>query len=183
MSGKPLENHPPIDSLFRDLHGSDDEAVERAAFELVGRGADAALPIIIEKFLVSTGKLRNHLAVALGDARDERARAALVVALRDPATRGHRGSIVYALQEYSSDGILADLVNCVLDGSYEEAVHAVQIIEQTGAEALAAAPSELIQRLRKLATREGGWRRDAAAACLEDCSDELGIVHASFRAG
>lgn len=109
---------------------------------------------------------RNQLALDLGDSKRPEARTALIRALRDPATKGARGTIVYALLigEFNCTGITHDLVGCVIDGSFEETDHALEILGRMDD---IPHPANHRARVEYAMARlsHDDWRRDA----LEDC--------------
>jgi len=95
----------------------------------------------------------------------------LVAALRDPATKGRRGVFVFALLRGAHDcsDIVPDLVGCVLHGSFEEANHAIHILEPIDTCLPIDFMVEAADRLRAAldATPPGEWRRDAIDICLD----------------
>ena len=97
-------------------------------------------------------------------------REQLVHALRDPATKGRRGIFVFALLHGAHDcsDLVPDLVECVLHGSFQEANHAVHILEDMDTFLPVALMTETAASLRAAlnATAPTDWRREAIDICL-----------------
>jgi hypothetical protein len=105
---------------------------------------------------------QRHISIA----EAQLSKSELVAALRDPRTQGRRGSIVWGLRTCDCDDLMPDLVTCVIGGSYEEAQHAVSILEKTNAVLPEGVFDQLLARLRS-ATTTVDWRREAIDICLD----------------
>ena len=167
-----------IEALLDDLEGGDEQSSRRAVVELRGVSDERIVPALIGRFRSTkiTPEFRNAIAVSLGDAHRPDAKDALVTAFKDPATEGSRGTLVYALSQYECGDLLPELVNSVISGSYEEAEHAIEILEATEAEIPTSTYRSIQRRLHELSASndEVPWRREAIRACLDlfDDSDE-----------
>ena len=91
----------------------------------------------------------------------------LVAALNDPETKGRRGDLVYALKKHPCNDLVPLLVNCVLEGSYEEVQHALDILWDTEADLPDAVANPLIERLDQACKDTIDWRRDALVECRD----------------
>lgn len=126
----------------------------------------AATPEVIELLHHADAGVRNRAAMALLDrSPTPEIFAGLVQCLRNPATKGTRGTIVYVLYivAYDCSSILLDLAECFLTGSYEEAMHASDILDDMIVKPDTAAA------FRALLQGYGGdgWRREAIEEVLE----------------
>jgi hypothetical protein len=101
----------------------------------------------------------------------------LVAALRDPATKGARGIFVFALKRGAHDcsDLVPDLIECVLHGSFEEANHAVHILEGMDTILPVTFMVETTARLRvaRDATAAESWRHEAIDVCLDMFASNL----------
>lgn len=111
------------------LESGSPEQIADAARELAKRHDLVAGPAL-RAVLISTtdAMVRNAVALALSDLRDPDAFAALVTLIRSPETRGARGTLLYALGPYDCAPILPVLVDCVIEGGWEEAREAMGLI-------------------------------------------------------
>jgi hypothetical protein len=87
----------------------------------------------------------------------------LIKALRDPKTKGRRGSIVYWLwKHYPCEDLAIDMVECVINGSYEEATHAIWILDEKDIRMDYDQAMDLMSKLGAARQVSGNdWRRDA----------------------
>jgi hypothetical protein len=123
-----------------------------------------SLTELIQRFhAAKTPGERNHIAIELGDSKTLEAKEALVQAMRDPSTKGQRGTLVYALWEgkFDCSDIVPELVECVVEGSYEEVEHALTILGHTET-SLPEALAVLLRARLWLASRHAmDWRAEA----------------------
>ncbi len=88
----------------------------------------------------------------------------LVTLLRDPAMKGHRGSIVYNLRDHDCSDIVPELIEGIISGSYEEAEHGLEILDDLDT---IPAYEQLAERLKDAYAAEPvEWRRDAIFKAL-----------------
>lgn len=106
------------------------------AIEAIGkRGYRLALPILIELLQATNNHaIRDAIAVAIRDLKDDRACEPLVLLLKDPKTIGHRGTLLYALELFDCASILPLLVDLVLTGNFEVSHQAFLLIESIDSE-------------------------------------------------
>jgi len=103
--------------------------------------------------------------------REKPTKEQLVAVLHDPSTRGRRGSAVYALRAYDCSDLLPELVLCVLDGTYEEVCHAIQILQNMDADVPLGFVDSAVEQLRERIATTTDWRREALEICLDMFED------------
>lgn len=83
---------------------------------------------------------------------------------------------MWGLRTYDCGDLLPDLVTCVLDGSFEEVQHAVNILEKTDTILPQQVLDQQLDRVRS-ATTTVDWRREAIDIVLdmfEACTENDG---------
>lgn len=118
------------DRLLQQLHASDEKAVAEAVQALAGGGYAESVPSLIALIRTTESKaVRNAVAVALADLKDERAAPVLAELLQNQRYAGSRGSLLYALSGFDNAPFLEHLVDIVIGGNFEERHQAFQNIE------------------------------------------------------
>lgn len=123
-----------IEDLEQAIHHNDIDEVEEILAVIVHTDKKDAVPNLIT-YLRNTENsiIRNALAIALSDMRDERAIEPIVELLEDPKTLGNRGTLLYALEPFDCTSHLETLVRQFLTGNFEVQAGAYQLIESMGA--------------------------------------------------
>ena len=156
-----------VQALIRRLNEPDVDAAVLAAASLADRGAVAAIPALrITLSAVTTpAAVRNAVAIALSDLKDEGLVPLVGELLRDPRTQGNRGTLLYAIESFDNRPLLRELTHLVIHGGFEVRHQAFQNIASIHGtvdrerwqeslsrvkEALATAPENRIDLLRDL---------------------------------
>lgn len=117
---------------------------------------------------------RNQAALKVADYQGGVAAHMLFTAYVDLRTRGSRGTLVYALQGFDCTDYVPELIESVVDGSYEEeeALGARTILEKMGDfEMEQELYDELMYRLRATAEGADADRAEVARDCIAAISD------------
>ena len=159
--------------LLQRIHSNDANTVLTATHEAAPL-ADEALSSALRHVLAITDDpvVRNGIALALSDAKDALTSEVLVALLKSPRTAGARGTLLYAMGAYPT--ALADalplLVECVVDGNFEESRQALALIEGIDTELSASTWRACVTRVRSaipLASSERLPLLEQLAAMLE----------------
>ncbi len=115
--------------LIERLHsGSATESAEALA-DLATQDAGVVAPALRDVLIKTTeARVRNAVALALSDLRDRDSFELLVGLIKSRETSGARGTLLYALAAYDCSSILPLLVDCVIEGGFEEAHEALGLI-------------------------------------------------------
>ena len=115
--------------LLSQLDSSDRQTLVEAAKELAFRQEKSAASRMLA-ILRSTNDsiIRNAVAIALSDLKEQRAFDLLIELLQDERTRSNRGTLLYALGAYDGAPVLPKLVEFVISGNFESSRQALSLI-------------------------------------------------------
>ncbi|NBD28359.1 HEAT repeat domain-containing protein [Paenibacillus glycinis] len=87
----------------------------------VSRYKDEEVVLILIDHLRNTENtiLRNEIAIALSDMRNQLALEPIIELLKDPKTLGNRGTLLFALRPFDFSAHLELLVDFLINGSFE----------------------------------------------------------------
>jgi HEAT repeat protein len=88
------------------------------------------IDVLIADLDSSNSQTRDAAAIQLMDIGDARAVIPLIKAICEPRNENHRGTLVYALSAFDCIDHFDLLVDLVLNGNFEVATGAFQIIEE-----------------------------------------------------
>jgi hypothetical protein len=117
--------------------------------EEVGEKRDNEFTAILIKHLGSTDSpiLRNAIAIALADIRNQEAILPLINVLKDPKTEGSRGTLLYALESFDIAPHVVTITD-LLDDNFEVSRHSFQLISGV-ANNLSSTQKEICKQLIK----------------------------------
>jgi HEAT repeat protein len=120
----------PVQDLLRQLGEPDVDTAALAAAALADMGAIEAIPALrIALTGVTTDPVvRNAVAIALSDLKDDGVVPLIGELLLDPRTKGHRGTLLYALESFDNRPLLRELTQLVISGGFEVRHQAFQNI-------------------------------------------------------
>ena len=98
----------------------------------------------------------------------------LIAAIKDPSTQGKRGTLVFCLgkalrdskEEFDYSDLMPLLVQCIIDGSYEEAQHAVDIMFDSEIDLPIDVSDTLYNQLTEALKVSHSWRGEAIREVL-----------------
>ncbi len=119
-----------IKKLRKAIELKSEEAIEELVQKIGLTKVVEAVPYLIT-LLNETDNccLRNLVALALADIKDQRALEPLLSLIKSKRTERCRGTLVYALQSLDCASILIDLVDLVINGGFEVSCEAFYAIE------------------------------------------------------
>ncbi|MFK4342210.1 MULTISPECIES: HEAT repeat domain-containing protein [unclassified Paenibacillus] len=115
--------------LLENVINNGDLVVAVKMIEEVGEKRDNEFTAILIKHLGSTDSpiLRNAIAIALADIRNQEAILPLINVLKDPKTEGSRGTLLYALESFDIVPHVITITD-LLDDNFEVSRHSFQLI-------------------------------------------------------
>ena len=120
----------PVQELIRRLREPDVDTAVLAAASLADMGAVEAIPALRIALSGATldAAVRNAVAIALSDLKDDGVVPLIGELLLDPRTKGHRGTLLYAIESFDNRPLLRELTQLVISGGFEVRHQAFQNI-------------------------------------------------------
>lgn len=133
--------------LLEKVINNGDLAEAMKMIEEVGEKRDNEFTSILIKHLSSTDSpiLRNAIAIALADIKNQEAILPLINVLRHPKTEGSRGTLLYALESFDIVPHIVTITD-LLDDNFEVSRHSFQLISGV-ANNLTSAQKEICKQL------------------------------------
>jgi HEAT repeat protein len=120
----------PVQALLHRLVESDVDTAALSAATLADMGAFEAIPAlrIALSSVTVDATVRNAVAIALSDLKDDGMVPLIGALLLDPRTKGNRGTLLYAIESFDNRSLLRELTQLVLTGGFEVRHQAFQNI-------------------------------------------------------